>query len=79
MLVLIDTTILICLNRENNLEHINKFVVSLLLKQMYANDSSQICPFLAVRTQFDSDHHQNPSLSSHSYSHESVIYFYFFY
>ena len=36
------------------------------------------CPFPAVRTQFDSDHHQNRRLSSHSYSHESVIFFVFF-
>ena len=27
-----------------------------------------------MRTQFDSDHHQNRRLSSHSYSHESVIF-----
>ena len=37
----------------------------------------QICPFLAVQVQFDSDHHQNRRLSSHSYSHESVIFLYF--
>ena len=36
------------------------------------------CPFLAVRTQFDSDHHQNRKISSHSYSHESVIFLVFF-
>ena len=46
---------------------------SMLLYEPYANDSSQICPFLATRTQFDSDHHQNRRLFSHSYSHESVI------
>ena len=45
---------------------------------MYANASSQICPFLAVRTQFESDHHQSRRLCSHSYSHESVIFFVFF-
>ena len=28
--------------------------------------------------QFDSDHHQNRRLSSHSYSHESVIFFVIF-
>ena len=39
------------------------------------NLSSQICPFLAVRPQFDSDHHQNRRLSSHPYSHESGIFF----
>ena len=39
--------------------------------------SSQICPFLAVRPQFDSDHHQNSSLCSQSYYHESVILFVF--
>ena len=33
--------------------------------------------FLAVRGQFDSDHHQNRRLSSHPYSHESVIFLYF--
>ena len=37
----------------------------------------KICPFLAVRAKFDSDHRQNASLSSHSYSHESVICLYF--
>ena len=41
------------------------------------NLSSQICPFLAARPQFDSDHHQNRRLCSHSYSHESVIFFVF--
>ena len=38
------------------------------------DESSQICPFLAVRTQFERVHHQNRRLSSHSYSHESVIF-----
>ena len=33
--------------------------------------------FLAVRPQFNSVHHQNRRLSSHSYSHESVIFFVF--
>ena len=51
-----------------------KHRVSLLL---YANESSQICPFLAVRPQFESVHHQNRRLSSHSYYHESVIFFVF--
>ena len=50
---------------------------SLLLYEPYANESSQICPFLAVRPQFESVHHQNLRLSSHSYSHESVIFFVF--
>ena len=50
---------------------------SLLLYESYANESSQICPFLAVRPQFESVHHKNRSLSSHSYSHESVIFFVF--
>ena len=50
---------------------------SLLLYESYANESSQICPFLAVRPQFESVHHQNRRLSSHSYSHESVILFVF--
>ena len=36
----------------------------------------KLCPFLAVRTQFDSDHQQIHRLSSHS--HESVIFFVFF-
>ena len=47
--------------------------------EQYANvvESSQICPFLAVRPQFESVHHQNRRLSSHSYSHESVIFFVF--
>ena len=49
-------------------------VSSLLLYEPYANESSQICPFLAVRPQFESVHHQNRRLSSHSYSHESVIF-----
>ena len=53
-------------------------IVSLLLIEPYANESSQICPFLALRPQFESVHHQNRRLSSHSYSHESVIYFLFF-
>ena len=51
---------------------------SILQYEPYANESSQICPFPAVRMQFDSDHHQNSRLSSHSYSHESVIFFVFF-
>ena len=51
--------------------------ISLLLYEPYANESSQICPFLAVRPQFESVHHQNRRLSSHSYSHESVIFSYF--
>ena len=53
------------------------FDSSLLLYERYANESSQICPFLAVRPQFESVHHQNRRLSSHSYSHESVIFSYF--
>ena len=53
--------------------------LSILLYEPYANESSQICPFSAARTQFDSDHHQNRRLSSHSYSHESVIFLYFLY
>ena len=48
--------------------------LSILLYEPYANESSQICPFLAVWMQFDSEHHQNRRLSSHSYSHESVIF-----
>ena len=51
--------------------------IYLLLKETYAKESSQICLFLAGRAQFDSDHHQNRRLSSHSYSHESVICFVF--
>ena len=35
----------------------------------------KLCPFPAVRAQFDSDHHKNRRVSSHSYSHESVIFF----
>ena len=50
----------------------------LLLYEPYANESSQIRPFLAGRSQFDSDHHQSRRLSSHSYSHESVIFLVFF-
>ena len=50
---------------------------SLLLYEPYANESSQICPFLAVRPQFESVRHQNRRLSSHSYSHESVVLFVF--
>ena len=49
-------------------------LLSLLLYEPYANESSQICPFLDVRPQFESVHHQNRRLSSHSYSHESVIF-----
>ena len=52
-------------------------ILSILLYEPYANESSQICPFLAVRSQFDSDHNQNRRLSSRSYSHESVIFLYF--
>ena len=52
-------------------------MISILLYEPYANESSQICPFPDVRTQVDSDHHQNRRLSSHSYSHESVIFLYF--
>ena len=51
--------------------------VPTLLYEPYANESSQICPFLAGRAQFDIDHHQNRRLSSHLYSHESVIFLYF--
>ena len=47
---------------------------SLLLIESYANESSQICPFLAVRLQFESVHHQNRSLSSHSYSHDFFVF-----
>ena len=50
---------------------------SILLYEPYANESSQICPFLALRPHLDSDHHQNRRLSSHSYSQESVIFLYF--
>ena len=52
-------------------------LLSLLLYEPYANESSQICPFLAVRLQFESVHHQNRRISLHSYSHESVIFSYF--
>ena len=52
-------------------------MTSILLYEPYANEFSQICPFRAERTQFDSNHHQNRRLSSHSYSHESVIFLYF--
>ena len=52
-------------------------VISLLLYEPYANESSQICPFIAVRPQFESVHHQNRRSSSHSYSHESVIFLVF--
>ena len=55
----------------------NVSALSLLLYEPYANESSQICPFLAGRPQFESVHHQNRRLSSHSYSHESVIFFVF--
>ena len=34
--------------------------------------------FSSRATQFDSDHHQNRRLSSHSYSPESVIFLVFF-
>ena len=51
--------------------------LSLLLYETYANESSQICPFLAVRPQFESVHHKHRRLSSHSYSHELVIFFVF--
>ena len=54
-------------------------MISILLYEPYANESSQICPFPAVRTQVDSDHYQNRRLSSHSYSHESVICLYLLY
>ena len=52
-----------------------------LLRRLYYDDydifatiGDVLCPFLAVPMQFDSDHHQNRRLSSHSYSHESVIF-----
>ena len=48
---------------------------SVLLYEPYANESSQICPFLAARPQYESVHIQHRRLSSHSYSHESVIFF----
>ena len=54
-----------------------QYYTSLLLYEPYANESSQICPFLAVRPQFESVRHQNRRLSSHLYSHESVIFFVF--
>ena len=47
---------------------------SLLLYEPYANEASQICHFLAVRPQFESVHRKKRRLSSHSYSHESVIF-----
>ena len=53
------------------------YSISLLLYEPYANESSQMCPFLAVRPQFERVHHQNRRLSSHSDSHESVIFSYF--
>ena len=58
-------------------EHIDQSI-SILLYEPYANKSSQICPFLALRAQFDSDHYQNSRLSSPLYSRESVIFGYFF-
>ena len=71
-MVCIDSAIVVC---------IHSAILQLLLTgrviETYANESSHICPFLAVRAQFDSDHHQNRRLSSHSYSHESVICLYF--
>ena len=63
-----------------NLKHIGYFVhIYTTIRNVgaYANESLQICPFLAVRAQFDSDHYQNRRLSSHLYSHESVIFFFF--
>ena len=47
--------------------------VSILIYEPYANESVQVCPFISVRAQFDSDHHRNHRVSSHSYCHESVI------
>ena len=55
----------------------SRSIICILLYEPYANESSQICPFLAVRPQFDSEHHQNRMLSSHSYSREAVIFLYF--
>ena len=40
--------------------------------------SSNFDENLPARFQFYSDHHQNRRLSSHSYSHESVVFFVFF-
>ena len=54
--------------------HVLATLLSLLLYEPYANKSSQMCPFLAVRQQFESVHHQKRRLSSHSYSHASVIF-----
>ena len=58
--------------------HIVVEMLSLLLQETYANEYSHICPFLAARTQIDSDHNQNRRLSSHSFSHESLIFFWIF-
>ena len=63
-----------CDNSQNG-KHSKQHYQPLLLYEPYANESSQICPFLALRPQFESVHHQNRRISSHSYSHESVIFF----
>ena len=65
------TTIWICMSTLSYLD----LILSLLLYEPYANESPQICPFLAARPQFESVHHKNRRISSHSYSHESVIFF----
>ena len=55
-------------------QHSTALAPSILLYEPYANESSQMS-FSSRAGQFDSDHHQSSRLSSHSYSHESVMIF----
>ena len=65
--------------RDKKAISLSRVYSSILLYEPYANESSQNInmSFFCRAAQFESDHHQTRRLSSHSYSHESVIYFYF--
>ena len=64
--------------KKNLLVDVGQYLYYYTSHHKYATESSQICPFLDARTQFDSDHHPNRRLSSHSYSHESLMFLVFF-
>ena len=51
--------------------------IAAVCKFVFTLPSSRFDENLPERSQFYSDHHQNRRLSSHSYSHESVIFSYF--
>ena len=62
--------------------HMERFIytstIAAVCKFVFTLPSSRFDKNLPVRSQFYSYHHQNRRLSSHSYSHESVIFFVFF-